>query len=144
MKRHFYVDDGLHSLSSDAEAIDLLSRTQSSFAKSNIKLHKFASNRKVLEAFPQEDHAAVERNVDLSGEDVPTQRSLGLLWEATSDTCTFSVTKDLKPFTRRGVLSTINSIFDPMGFLAPVTIQVCSCLAPGEDRNSGLQDLTFS
>ncbi|XP_028822925.1 uncharacterized protein LOC114778148, partial [Denticeps clupeoides] len=124
VERHFYVDDGLHSLPSDAEAIDLLSRTQSSFAKSNVKLHKFASNsRKVLEAFPQEDRAAVEGNVDLSGEVVPIQRSLGLLWEVTSDTFTFSVAKDLKPFTRRGVLSTINSIFDPMGFLAPVTIQ---------------------
>lgn len=42
--RHFYVDDGLHAVPSDAEAIDLLRRMQSSFAESNFKLHKFASN----------------------------------------------------------------------------------------------------
>lgn len=39
-----------------------------------------------------------------------------------SDTFTFSVAKDIKPFTRRGVLSTVNSVFDPLGFLAPITI----------------------
>lgn len=69
---------------------------QLSIAKSNIKLHKFASNsRKVLDTFPQEDHAAVEGNVDFSREVVPTQRSLGLLWEVTSDTFNFSVRRTL-------------------------------------------------
>lgn len=29
----------------------------------------------------------------------------------------------MKPYTRRGVLSTINSLYDPLGFVAPVTIQ---------------------
>ena len=28
-----------------------------------------------------------------------------------------------KPFTRRGVLSVVNSLYDPLGFLAPITIQ---------------------
>ena len=124
VKRHFYVDDGLRSASTDAEAISLLSRTQMSLAESNLRLHKFASNSQtVLEAFPSEDCAAVTKDVDLSGEAAPTQRSLGLLWEMASDTFTFSVANTIKPFTRRGVLFTVNSVFDPLGFLAPVTIQ---------------------
>ena len=124
VKRHFYEDDGLRSASSDAEAISLLSRTQMSLAESNLRLHKFASNSQtVLEAFPSEDCAAVTKDVDLSGEAASTQRSLGLLWEMASDTFTFSVANTIKPFTRRGVLSTVNSVFDPLGFLAPVTIQ---------------------
>lgn len=44
-------------------------------------------------------------------------------WSLKSDTFTFEIATDAKPFTRRGVLSTINSIFDPLGFVAPVTIQ---------------------
>ena len=28
-----------------------------------------------------------------------------------------------KPYKRRGVLSTVNSLYDPLGFLAPVSIQ---------------------
>ncbi|XP_042281759.1 uncharacterized protein LOC121906755 [Thunnus maccoyii] len=124
VERHFYVDDGLLSVPTDAEAIDLLRRTQTSLAESNLRLHKFVSNSQtVLEAFPPEDCAAIMEDVDFCGEAVLTQRSLGLLWEIKSDTFTFSVAHDSKPFTRRGVLSTVNSVFDPLGFLAPVTIQ---------------------
>ena len=37
---------------------------------------------------------------------------------------TFQVdTKEDKSFTRRGVLSVVNSLYDPLGFVAPVTIQ---------------------
>ncbi|XP_038845403.1 uncharacterized protein LOC120044802 [Salvelinus namaycush] len=51
------------------------------------------------------------------------KRSLGLNWDLRTDTFTFKVAKDEKPFTRRGVLSTLNSLYDPLGFVAPVTIQ---------------------
>ncbi|XP_034163934.2 uncharacterized protein LOC117598271 [Pangasianodon hypophthalmus] len=124
VERHFYVDDGLVSVPSEAEAIDLLQRTQASLAESNIHLHKFASNSQtVMEAFPPEDCAPVIKDLDLSGETSPMQRSLGLLWEITTDTFTYSTSTITKPFTRRGVLSTVNSVFDPLGLLAPVTIQ---------------------
>ncbi|KAI2644797.1 Paraneoplastic antigen-like protein 5 [Labeo rohita] len=124
VERCFYVDDGLVSVPSEAEAIDLLQRTQASLAESNLRLHKFASNSQtVIEAFPLEDCAPVIKDLDLSGETSPTQRSLGLLWEITTDTFTYSASTITKPFTRRGVLSTVNSVFDPLGLVAPVTIQ---------------------
>lgn len=124
VERHFYVDDGLCSVPTDAEAIDLLRRTQASLAESNLRLHKFASNSPaVLAAFPSEDCVAAGKEVDLCGKESPIQRSLGLLWEVATDTFTFSVSVDVKPFTRRGVLSMVNSVFDPLGFLAPVVIQ---------------------
>lgn len=50
IKRHFYVDNGIVSLPTDAEAISLLQRTQISLAKSNLRLHKIASLRN--ESFP--------------------------------------------------------------------------------------------
>lgn len=125
VERHFYVDDGLVSVPFEAKAIDLLQRTQASLAESNLRLHKFVSNfQAVMEAFPPEDCAPVIKDLDLSGETAPTQRSLGLLWEITSDTFTFSASTINKPFTRRGVLSPVNSVFDfPLGLLAPVTVQ---------------------
>ena len=124
VERHFYVDDGLVSLPSEAEAIDLLRRTQASLAESNLRLHKFVSNSPtVTRAFPPEDCVPVIKDLDLSEETTPMQRSLGLLWEIRTDTFTFSASTVLKPFTRRGVLSTVNSVFDPMGLLAPITIQ---------------------
>lgn len=47
---------------------------------------------------------------------------LRFAWEITSNTFTFSASNTNKPFTRRGVLSTVNSVFDHLGLLAPVTI----------------------
>ncbi|KAK6316625.1 hypothetical protein J4Q44_G00120250 [Coregonus suidteri] len=56
------------------------------------------------------------------------QRSLGLNWDLRTNTFTFKVDEDEKPFTRRGVLSTVNSLYDPLGFVAPDTIQGKSIL----------------
>ncbi|XP_026139629.1 uncharacterized protein LOC113116023 [Carassius auratus] len=63
------------------------------------------------------------KDVDLFFEDTPVQRSLGVSWNLASDTFTFQAIDDNKPFTRRGVLSTVNSLYDPCGFIAPVTIK---------------------
>ena len=49
---------------------------------------------------------------------------------------TFNMPVMEKPFTRRGVLSTLNSLYDPLGFAAPVTIQDKSILRELTDRNS--------
>lgn len=124
IERNFYVDDGLISLPTEAEAIRLLQTTQSLLSKSNLRLHKIASNSvNVLKAFPKEDHAENIKDLDLEEDTPHIQRSLGLTWEITSDTFSFQVADDDKPFTRRGVLSTVNSLYDPLGFAAPVTIQ---------------------
>lgn len=128
VKRHFYVDDGLISVPTEAEAISLLQRTQNSLSESNLRLHKFASNSEaVLQAFTPEDRAVL-KDLDLSGEATPVQRSLGLLWETMADTFTFTVSQHRKAFTRRGVLLMVNSVFDPLGMVAPVTIEGKSLL----------------
>ncbi|KAJ8364972.1 hypothetical protein SKAU_G00138030 [Synaphobranchus kaupii] len=124
VERHFYVDDGLISLPSEAEAISLLKRTRASLAQSNLRLHKFASNSAaVMKAFPAEDLAQGIKDLDLHDGTIPDMQSLGLRWEIESDTFTFAVSVGDKPFTRRGVLSMVNSLFDPLGMVAPVTIQ---------------------
>jgi len=122
--REFYVDDGLLSVPTAAGAIDLLARTQYMLADSNLRLHKFASNSKeVMEAFPISDRAKGLKDLDLENDPAPIQRSLGLSWDLKRDVFTFRVADSEKPFTRRGVLATVNSLFDPLGFVAPINIQ---------------------
>ncbi|XP_026147341.1 uncharacterized protein LOC113121247 [Carassius auratus] len=122
--KNFYVDDGLISVSSAAEAISLLKNTKNMLAESNIKLHKISSNsHQVMEAFPPSERANDLKDLDLSVDPLPLQRSLGLSWNLETDCFTFQVSTVVKPFTRRGILSTVNSLYDPLGFVAPVTMQ---------------------
>ncbi len=124
VERNFYVDDGLTSLPTEEEAIKLLKATQEMLAQSNLHLHKIASNKvEVMKAFPSEDLAKELKNLDLNTGHPPVQRSLGVSWDMTEDVFIFQVTDQVRPYTRRGVLSTINSLFDPLGFAAPVVIQ---------------------
>ncbi|XP_052799499.1 uncharacterized protein LOC128231119 [Mya arenaria] len=123
VKRDFYVDDALTSHESSEEAIDLLKRTQYALQEfGNIRLHKLCSNsRQVLAAFDKDDLAKDLKDLDLENE-FPLQRSLGVCWNVQQDTFTFRVTLDDNAFTRRGVLSTINGLYDPIGLAAAFTI----------------------
>ncbi|XP_062615198.1 uncharacterized protein LOC134276938, partial [Saccostrea cucullata] len=49
-------------------------------------------------------------------------RRLGLLWDIKQDAFTYQLFNDVKPCTRRGILCTVNSIYDPLGFIAPVIL----------------------
>ena len=99
-------------------------RTQRAFeVNGNLRLHKIASNSKeVMSAFPSEDLAKDLALLDLNKDVLPLQRSLGLNWNLQTDNFTFLVSSEMKPYTRRGVLSTVNSIYDPIGFVAPVSV----------------------
>lgn len=122
--RNFYVDDGLTSVPTEEEAIDLLKRTQKLLAASNLKLHKIASNSsKVMTAFAPEDLAKDLKDLNLGADPLPLQRSLGLIWNLESDSFSFQVSHEEKPFTKRGILSTVQSLYDPIGFVAPITVQ---------------------
>ncbi|RXN11463.1 hypothetical protein ROHU_010601 [Labeo rohita] len=123
VERDFYVDDGLRSLPSATAAIDLLKRTQAALARSNLKRHKIASNSKeVMDAFPLDEQASDLTDMDLGKVAVKVQSTLGVNWNLLTHIFTFQLSCDTKPFTRRGVLSTVNGLYDPFGFAAPVVI----------------------
>lgn len=43
-------------------------------------------------------------------------------WDLQNNTFTFSVSLEEKPFTSRGVLSVVNSVYDPLELAAPVVL----------------------
>ncbi|XP_069103769.1 uncharacterized protein [Argopecten irradians] len=122
--KNFYVDDGLTSVPTAQEAVSLLNRTKEALSTGNIRLHKFTSNwEDVLNAMPADDLACDLSKIEIGTESLPSQRSLGLCWELETDVFTFNISTETKPYTRRGVLSTINSLYDPLGFLSSETVQ---------------------
>lgn len=103
-------------------AVELIQSTQRELSKSGLHLHKIASNSKeLLSCFPQGDLA---RNLqDICFDNLPMQRSLGVSWNLNSDSFCFKVNMENRSLTKRGILSVVNSIFDPLGFLAPVVLE---------------------
>ena len=45
------------------------------------------------------------------------------MWNLEKDAFTFEMILPEKPYTDRGVLAILNSIYDPLGFGIPVTLQ---------------------
>ena len=122
--RNFYVDDGLTSCSTENETISLVKNAQGMLATANLRLHKVVSNSvAVMEAIPAEDRAKNIKDLDLRHDVLPAQRSLGVHWNIEKDHFTFHVSLSEKPFTRRGVLSTINSVYDPLGLASPIVLE---------------------
>ena len=74
-------------------------------------------------AFPREDQASDLRDLDFTLDTIPVQRALGVLWDISADAFTFKVSLGKRPFTRRGVFSILNSLYDSLGLAAPVIVR---------------------
>lgn len=121
--RDFYVDDGIHSCDTAQEAIELVNKTRCLLAKGNVRLHKFTSNsQKVMESIPKSEWAQDFTEMTFNKHNPFMEGVLGIQWSVESDQLCFRVTLSDKPLTRRGILSTVASIFDPLGCLAPFTL----------------------
>ncbi len=120
IQRNFYVDDGLASVDTEAEAIQLVKEARDLCNTGKLHLHKFITNSKrVIRTIPKEECTEGATDFDLALGDPKMERALGVHWCVASDEFHFRVLVKENPFTRRGVLSTVASIFDPLGFVAP-------------------------
>ena len=139
--RDFYVDDGLKSVSTVTEAIDLVDNTRNMCNKAGLRLHKFVSNSlDVIQHIEPEDRAKDLKDVDLVSDKLPVERVLGIYWSIESDSFQFKIVIKEHPLTRRGVLSSVCSMYDPLGFIAPIVLpgkqilqQLCANNADWDD-----------
>ena len=110
----FYVDDGLKSLPSVEQAIDLIENTKTLCKKGGFNLHKFISNRReVIEAIPVEQRTKELKELDMTKDLLPIEQALGVQWFMESDELHFRAELKDQPLTRRGILSTVSSVYDP-------------------------------
>ena len=121
--RDFYVDDLLKSFSETREAKIVSKELESMLAKAGFQLTKWCSNsREILQEFPVEGRAPTVKNLDLQSEDLPMDRALGVHWNVEKDTIVLVVDDKKEPNNRRGVLSSIATIYDPLGFASPLML----------------------
>ncbi|XP_075162598.1 uncharacterized protein LOC142235215 [Haematobia irritans] len=123
LREMMYVDDvlaGAHNLDLALHAREQL---RSALSSAGFSLRKWTANdERILKDLPAE-HLLRENFLEI--EDESKAKTLGIRWNAKSDTFYFSV----KPiscrrddFTKREVLSIIATLFDPAGWLGPVIV----------------------
>ena len=123
VRRNFYVDDLLKSIQTTDQAIMLAFNLIAMLKEGSFLLTKFLINRReVLPALPSQERANPTLNLELDR--LPINRTLGLHWDAERDIFCFKTVSTTKPATKRGSLSTISSLFDPLGFLSPSVLPV--------------------
>ena len=72
-----------------------------------------------MQATPVHDRPQDVQKLDLGTENLPIERTLGVQWCVHSDSLQFHVELKDQPLTRRGILSTVSSIFDRLELVAP-------------------------
>ncbi len=122
--RNFYVDDLLKSLPDVETATRQISAVYNMCKSGGFQLTKFVSNdERSLEYIPIEDRAEPTSRVNLASDSDLMQTVLGVCWLVATDELSFKLALKDKPPTRRGLLSVISSVFDPLGFVAPYLLK---------------------
>ena len=120
VERNFYVDDYLRSVESHEKAISSVDQLGNVLARGGFNLTKWVSNsRAVLKTIPRQHRASGVQDLDLGSEILPVERALGVRWNVESDEFVFRMQPKRKPPTRRGLLSVVSSVYDPLGFISP-------------------------
>lgn len=119
--KSFYVDDCAKSVPTSQDALKIIHGTKSLLAEAGFRLTKFVSNNsQVLKGIPENDLANVMEGICPDSH----SKALGVKWNVTRDTFCFDVKVDLiENLTRRKMLSTVASLFDPLGLVSPVVIR---------------------
>lgn len=85
------------------------------------------------------DRAASIRDLDF--DHTLMERALGVQWHVTLDMFSFKIATKDKPATRRGILSMISLIYDPLSFVAPFYLSAKILLQTLCKKQLGWDDL---
>lgn len=121
IKNDFYVDDVLTGSNSLLELSQTKQELEQILQSGGFTLSKWKSNHSSL----IEEHDTGEKTISDK-----IQKTLGIIWDATSDTLqySFNQTNTNNRITKRTILSMVSKIYDPMGLIGPVTARAKSFL----------------
>ena len=131
LSENLYVDDWLSGADTECEANDMMNEAQRVMSEAGMNLTKWHSNKLCIDVSEKEQGWS-------------SLKVLGTCWNGSND-CFHFAESHLPPLegltcTKRGILSLTARIFDPLGFLTPLTIfgkfifQELWCLGVGWDE----------
>lgn len=121
VKKNFYVDDCFKSVPDERKGVEVAIKLPELLKHVGFRLTKWVSNSTtVIESIPESERAGNAKEMNFSQPSI--QRAMGKNWDVIIDEFTFKVTIKEKPPTRRGLLSIISSIYDPLGLVAPFVL----------------------
>ena len=119
IQNNMYVDNMLAGASSPNEALSFYEEAKTTFDGASMNLRSWASNcKEFVELLPEEDRS-----------DAQIQKCLGLQWDTVAETFNInpiSLAEDIV-HTKRSILKTLASFYDPLGFHIPVIVRA-KCL----------------
>ena len=135
---NFYVDDLLKSTDDNHSAIKILGAVRELCHTGGFNLTKFICREtEVNSTIPSSKLGSIGTK-EISKQEM-VERALGVQLCLEADTFTFRISLSDMPLTRRGILSTISSVFDPYGIAGPFILQgrkilqQITCLKDGWD-----------
>lgn len=117
LRRDCYVDDVISGAEDTESAIALRNGLLAVTRAGGFTLRKWVSNDPAISEFPSQE----DKDIKLFTSQEVETKALGLKWNREADTILYEVNDLVKPkITKRGILSTIARLYDPIGLLGPI------------------------
>ena len=137
IEKELYVDDLIHGVNHVQEGQQFKDQSTKIFKDANFTLHKWHSNIPSLEGdcgVPKPSQDCADKPMQENDESTYAKqqfktdgsnetRLLGIAWDKTNDTLIIKIPVLETAATKRGMLKYLASIYDPLGFLSPITLQ---------------------
>ena len=120
VNRNFYVYDFLYSCNNINDAIHMIENVRKLVSKGGFNLTGFVTNSsQVNQIIKKKD---LTDHMKIKDPNTNKDRVLGLVWNTEEDTLSFKININSNTVTKRRILSTIYSIYDPLGLSGPAII----------------------
>jgi hypothetical protein len=122
LKNELYVDDLISGSTTVNKASEFKAKALEIFEDACFRLHKRHSNARELESDQDPVAETTYAKQHLQKPDGGASSLLGLKWNKDSDTLSVTFPQEEAVATKRGVLTKLAKIYDPLGIASPTTL----------------------